>query len=340
MSFKGLLCDCVAGCMMFVHSIALINTCAWFARPKDGVFSCVEGVLWCSCVWSVRGVVQSPKVVLCSAARHLAVCSNENGQTQSDRRKMIRRVLGEGKPWPIVSLFHKPTAVVVGRPSVTLFLLVLTMKASLAAALWSASALPLLAAASSEHGLFARQDTPSSVAPSSGAPTPAPSAGSSLPSGLPPSSAVASGLSTATFSPSFSLASSNPTAVPLSSITPGDIPVTGTQTYSSYPAGSTPTHLPGAPGLPNSTSFSPCSLNFPHRPLLCPPIQRQALILRSAMRSCDTQPGKLPCAGRHPADGLAGGRSVERGGRALGRAHPGLRAERRGRVPREPGRAD
>ncbi|KAI0080007.1 glycoside hydrolase/deacetylase [Panus rudis PR-1116 ss-1] len=151
-------------------------------------------------------------------------------------------------------------------------------------ALLSALAVPALVSAAHNH--HARQAPPASSASasapaSSGAPASAPAAsGSSAASGSVPASGV-SGASSTPISTlptvSFSLISTNPTAVPLTAITPGTI-TTGfpTQVTTTEPAGASPTFLPNAPPLPDLSTVLPA--NYPaldqHPPTDSPEVQQ------------------------------------------------------------------
>jgi hypothetical protein len=85
----------------------------------------------------------------------------------------------------------------------------------------------------------------------------APAAGSVTGSGLPtsivapPPTATAAGLSTF----AVSLLSTNPTAIPVASITAGTLSDLTTAPYSSPAAAATPTYMSGAPGLPDGMSL-------------------------------------------------------------------------------------
>ena len=61
---------------------------------------------------------------------------------------------------------------------------------------------------------------------------------------------------TPTYSPSFSLLSENPTAVPLSSIVVNAPPATTLAYPSTAAPGSTPSNIPHAPGIPDSTHLT------------------------------------------------------------------------------------
>ncbi|KZT74900.1 carbohydrate esterase family 4 protein [Daedalea quercina L-15889] len=140
-------------------------------------------------------------------------------------------------------------------------------------ALVSALALPLLASAHGPAGLqhhHVRDTTTASAAASSasasgsGTSSAASSAasGSAAASSVATGTAVASGASSSGFGTiTFTLASTNPTAIPYSSITYGAATQTTHAMSVTYTAGSKPTDIPNAPPIPNWASLNP--KNYP-----------------------------------------------------------------------------
>lgn len=118
----------------------------------------------------------------------------------------------------------------------------------------------VLVAAHGDNYLHARQASSSSAPSSSPSASPSASSSASSPLTAPISGSVASGSTTAhptlsTPNITFTLASTNPTAAPLASIVSNE-PSGPTQPLDSTAVpGSTPTFLPGAPALPNRTSY-------------------------------------------------------------------------------------
>src|SRR5260370_22328916 len=131
----------------------------------------------------------------------------------------------------------------------------------------SLSAVPF--ARANNHPHHYRQVASSGSAATSAAPTAATGAsgataagttvtsGTSVASGASAASSVANVSGTLFPTPSFSLASQNPTAVPISSIIASAPSAATSLMPTPLPAGTKPSNIPNAPGLPSREHFTP-----------------------------------------------------------------------------------
>jgi len=125
------------------------------------------------------------------------------------------------------------------------------------------ASLPAIVLAHAPHPFHRRQASPASSPPSTSSSTGTPTSGT--PSGTPSSGTPVSGTSslfpTPTYSPSFSLLSENPTAIPIASIVVNAPSAPTSPLPTPATPGSKPSNIPNAPGIPNISKLLPS--NYP-----------------------------------------------------------------------------